>query len=257
MKLGQLIKRVKGSEWLIPRYEQYLRGERDTQVEASHAAKIITRPARDRSVGWSASSAGRCQREQLLNSYRAPKEPYRDETLNIFENGHYVHLRHQVIGLSAGYLTDVEISVDLEEHNVKGTMDGKDTESIGTEFKSINNYGFGTITAFGPLEDHLMQVNAYMLASELEAFRILYENKNDNTMKEFYVSPSEEHIERNLLSWDTLNFHHKNRTLTPIRQDCKNMTGTVYKQCPYASVCLKIEDDPALLTQVTSSLDND
>lgn len=255
MKLGSVIKITKGQNWLIPRYEEFLYSQRNSRSEAARAAEIIDgRTTRDRSLSWSASSAGRCQREQVLSRMRAPKEPYSVSTMEIFEMGDYVHLKHQVAGLEAGYLTEVEVPVSLPELGVRGTMDGKCEDGGGAEFKSINSYGFGGVSSFGPKEEHLEQVTSYMLASGLKFFRILYENKDNQELKEFRVDLDEDRAEKVLAGWRTMNAHLESGTLPPVLQECMNLEGR-YRQCPYASVCLEIADNPELLTRLTSSSD--
>lgn len=252
MKLGERLKIARGENWLIPRYEEWLAARHDGKAEAELAAAILARPERDRSIGWSASSAGRCLREQAFKALRASSEDFPLRTHNIFQNGHYVHLRHQVAGLRMGYLEAVEVPVDLPDLKVKGTMDGKCSDGGGAEFKSINSRGFSQVRQFGPLSDHLFQINAYMAASGIEFFHVLYENKDTQELKEFRIERDEELIKRNKALWEQLNEHMDNKTLPPMLPECKKLEGR-YNQCQFASVCLKTENTHQSLTQAMSS----
>lgn len=202
MRLNSLLR----DEWIIPRYRKYLKESRadGSHAEANHARDILARPQRDRSKGWSASSAGYCLRSQYLKSL-GYREEFPDKLLAIFQMGHYVHLKHQVAGLVAGYLESVEVSVSIPEMNVLGTMDGVTTEQEIAEYKSISPYGYNTIEQFGPEYKHLRQVNAYMQASGLKSARIIYENKGNQDMREYRVTPDLAMVERNIEDWKILN----------------------------------------------------
>lgn len=252
MKLGERIKLARGENWLISRYEEWLLADHDPEAEAAIAQEIISRPERDRTQGWSASSAGRCEREQLFRAIGAPFGGFKVGVHNIFQNGHYVHLRHQVAGLRMGYLSEVEVPVRLDEYNVRGTMDGICSDGGGAEFKSINDYGFRGVRQFGPLDEHLLQVDAYMVASGIPFFRILYENKNDNTMKEFMVERNEKRFEKNKEAWLSMSKHLEEKTMPRVLDECMNFKGR-YLQCPYASVCLEVENDPRRYIPLMSS----
>jgi hypothetical protein len=238
VKLGQLMKRATGDHWLIPRYEEYIKN-RQPQKEMEVVKGLLSLPERDRSIGWSASSADGCLRQQRYRNMGVEATPPNERVLNIFFNGHYVHFRHQAAGMTAGYLVGVEVPVKIETLNVLGTMDGITSINEGAEFKSINQYGFREVVAHGPKPDHIAQVNAYMLAADLDAFRILYECKNTNQLREFRVEADED-IQGILVErWEKLNKAAKKKTNTlPVLRECKNLEGK-YNQCPYAKRCLK------------------
>jgi hypothetical protein len=238
VKLGKLAKTARGDEWIIPRYEEYLR-HRDMKAEAKYAKKILTRPERDRTIQWSASAQGTCLRAQQFTKHGTQKKRIDLKSLNIFANGEYMHLRHQVFGLAGGYLADVEVAVENTELCLAGTLDGVSIEGEGVEWKSINTYGFSSVGSFGPKQEHLFQVNAYMLMKpEIKAFRILYEDKNTNDLKEFRVERDEVIIDKILTDLDALNRAEEEKTMLPILRECKNLEGR-YRWCPYSETCLK------------------
>lgn len=221
---------------MIPQFYSYARN-RDLETEAGHAAKILGRPERDRSLGWSASSAGTCLRAQLFKSRKADAKPFSDATMGHFQHGHYVHLKHQTAGLTAGYLIEAEASVSIPELNVLGTMDGIDSSDDVTEFKSINPRGFSGVKQFGPLDEHLHQVNAYMWASGRGRARILYENKADCQMVEYPLELDEKYDTANKRDWRELNDRAEDGSLPPMLPECQRQEGR-FKWCPFADVCL-------------------
>lgn len=237
LKLGQVARIAKGDEWIIPRYEEYLKS-RDPQAEIDFMAQIMSRPDRDRSVGWSASSSGSCLRAQQFRARKAPSTPPEPKGLNIFANGHFVHLRHQVAGLVYGYLTEVEVPVRIENLGVLGTMDGLTVLGEVAEFKSINSRGFASVRTFGAKEEHIRQVNAYMLASDTTAARIVYENKDDNTLKEFKIERDQQICDELERTWERMNEMEETGELMPILRECQNLEGR-YRWCPYAKTCLE------------------
>lgn len=237
MKFGELARVASGDLWILPRYWEYL-SHRNVDAEYQMLAGPMHRPERIRENNWSASSAGRCLREQQLTYLGFTKIAPDEKMGNIFANGDYVHLRHQAFGLVAGYITEVEVPVRLPQWKLRGTMDGMLSNGQGLEIKSINPFGFDRVKSFGPQDKHVLQVHAYMLARpDIEAFRILYENKADNLCKEFLVPRDpvligqvEEHLAQ-------LNRATEQRKLLPMLQGCKNEEGSVFRQCPYRSVC--------------------
>jgi hypothetical protein len=108
--------------------------------------------------------------------------------LRIFDNGHAVHRRLQ------GYLTDIgilkraEVPVENEEYEVRGHADGiigiNGTTGV-LEIKSMNSGQF--YRTFEPKGDHLIQVNVYMFCLDIPRACLLYECKDDQHLREFYV----------------------------------------------------------------------
>lgn len=212
---------------------------RDLKKEGQILKAIQDRPPRDRRSTWSASSAGQCLRQQQFVYLGVKKVTQPDDKgMNIFTNGDYVHLRHQACGMVAGYISQAEVPLEMPELNLRGTMDAVLVNNQGFEIKSINSRGFSQIKSFGPKHDHIRQVHAYMLASGLTAFRILYENKDTNELKEFLVVRDEkiiEEVRNDLLTLQELTDKH---VLAPMLEECERAEGA-YRWCPFAPMCRK------------------
>lgn len=235
MKLGQAAKRVAGLDWYLSQYEAYL-SRRSPEAEGVHLARLLARPERDRTRNWSASGANTCLRQRQFTFLGMPKATLEEKSLNIFANGDYVHLRHQVFGLVAGHISQAEVPVRLDEYNLQGTMDGVLSNGLGLELKSINTYGFSDVSTWGPKKDHIMQVQSYMLASGIDAFHMVYEDKNTNLCREFLVEADpfmQDAVRRDL---DVLNKSLQTQQLEPMLDECKQLKGK-YAWCPYASIC--------------------
>lgn len=251
---------AQGTDWIKPRYNEYLKGNRDAQLEKMYAGMLLDIPERDRTRSWSASGAGTCLRARQFAFMGLPGTPPDEHALNIFLNGHWVHMRHQVVGLVASYLRHVEVPLSLEAHRMRGTADAIDMTDSVVEYKSINMNGYMQVRQFGPKEDHKQQVHAYMLAGEYKQARIIYENKNTNDIVEFLVPRDPDYIDRVKDDLNSLNTAQDKEVLLPIKPECMKKEGA-YRWCPFASRCLKIRDFREALeksaTPVTSSSDSD
>lgn len=235
MKLGQAARVVRGENWYISRYNDYLY-HRDKEAERDHIQDIMTRPPRIRAWSWSASAAGTCPRKRQFDYLGMPRLRPTEKGMNIFANGDYMHIRHQAFGLVAGYVDGIEVPVALPQYNLLGTMDGTLVNGNGLELKSINTRGFSEVMSFGPKPDHVMQMHSYMLASGLEAFHVVYEDKDKQHLKEILVRRDEKIINAVREELETLNEATNERRLLPMLQECINEKGA-YNWCDYRAVC--------------------
>jgi hypothetical protein len=106
----------------------------------------------------------------------------------IFDNGHAVHDRLQTYLGNAGVLLQAEVPVESKKYEIIGHTDG--TLLIGgvkgiLEIKSMNANTF--YSTYEPKEEHLIQVNIYMFCTGIERGCLLYECKDDQALKKFYV----------------------------------------------------------------------
>ena len=245
MRFADLLVSGEGeSRWLTSRYYDWLEGRRghhDAEKEADILTHILTKnEERIRTKSWSASSAGECIRKQQFVYLGVPKMRLDTKSLNIFSNGDYVHMRHQVAGLSRGYLKDVEVPVEISQYNVRGTVDGICSDGAVAEFKSINSYGFGNLMAPNP--KHVKQVHAYMQALGESTARILYECKNTQNIKEYEVTFDPVIAETNMAEWRLAQAVINQKGLEPPlpsdAQECR--------WCPFKTVCHQMTYEKAV-----------
>ena len=108
--------------------------------------------------------------------------------LRIFDNGHSVHRRLQTYLKEAGILVQAEVPVKNDEYEILGHTDGI-IEIAGErgilEIKSMNSSNF--YTGYEPKPEHLIQVNVYMFCADIPRACLLYECKDNQELKEFFV----------------------------------------------------------------------
>jgi hypothetical protein len=135
--------------------------------------------------------------------------------LRIFDNGHAVHERLQGYLEEIGILKRSEVPVENEEYEIKGHTDG--ILEVGgfegvLEIKSMNSTQF--YSCYAPKADHLIQINVYMFCLGIPRGCLLYECKDDQELKEFYV-----------------------------KQDAQ-ILDPILEKIKYVQECLKIEKEP-------------
>lgn len=236
MKLGQALKVAKGDWYIVPRYNTWVSSHRDVEKERDVLVQIMTRPKRVRTGTFSASGAGQCLRRRQLAYLGYPQLKPNPQTMNIFANGDYMHLRHQVAGLMEGYLTGAEVSVSNEEYGLTGTMDGVLDDDGIFEGKSINDRGFTEVNMYGVKTEHREQVHSYFIASGKSHARVLYENKNTQELKEFLVERDERVIAKVVGDLEFLRDATEAKALLPMQGECVEGKGA-YRSCPFRDVC--------------------
>jgi hypothetical protein len=132
--------------------------------------------------------------------HRSPKELYYQylegdnnqefdsRILRIFDNGHAVHTRIQGYLKDIGILKQAEISVENSDYEIKGHADGIieiDSVEGVLEIKSMNANQF--YSCYEPKSEHLIQINTYMFCLKIPRGCLLYECKDNQELKEFYV----------------------------------------------------------------------
>ena len=132
--------------------------------------------------------------------HKSPKELYHhylegdtnqkfdSRILRIFDNGHAVHRRLQRYLLEIGILIQDEVPVENREYEIKGHTDGiLKTDGLEgvLEIKSMNANQFYAL--YKPKPEHLIQVNIYMFCLGIPRACLLYECKDNQELKEFFV----------------------------------------------------------------------
>lgn len=116
------------------------------------------------------------------------QETFEPRILRIFDNGHAVHSRLQGYLRDAGILKQVEVPVENVEYEIQGHTDGvieiNGIEGV-LEIKSMNQNQF--YSAYEPKPDHLIQINVYMYCIGIPRGCLLYECKDNQELREFYV----------------------------------------------------------------------
>jgi hypothetical protein len=241
-KLNDLLVAAQGDLPITMRHERWLANNANVAYPTQHLERAFEELAggdRDRRQSFSASSAGDCQRRQIFSFIGVTSKKVESETANIFHTGNFIHLKWQLAGLTEGWLVEIEVPLISEEFPLRGTMDGLVWDGSGFEFKTINDNGYRNVSMFGPKKEHINQVHAYMYLADLDAFSIVYENKNNGEWREFRVKRDEEKINELKAGWAQLTNYLDVDDLPDVLEECKQKEGK-YRYCPYKDSCLKI-----------------
>jgi hypothetical protein len=116
--------------------------------------------------------------------------------LRIFDNGHGVHRRLQRYLKDIGILLQDEVRVENKEYEIIGHTDGvvRLNGHVGVlEIKSMNVNNFYSL--YEPKKDHVTQANVYCFCTGIPRAVLLYECKDNQELKEFYIEQDSRIIE--------------------------------------------------------------
>lgn len=249
MSLNRMLKDLQRGLLVSPRHEQYLAQCQGDVVLTDSTVQFIvdqlSKGDRDRRATFSASGRGNCLRQQIfgylsLNGERS----FTSDQAAIFVHGSWTHLKWQSMGLDAGWLAQVEVPCRIDEFALTGTIDGILDTGEGWELKSINSRGFRNVCEYGPQEKHLLQIHAYMLATGIRTWSLVYEDKDTQQWREWVIPRSQEVIDVILDELQTLKESRERKELPLILDSCHKREGTTYKQCPFKNQCLEMHKWP-------------
>lgn len=135
-----------------------------------------------------------CLRAQALSYLGAPARE--DNTYeDAAQAGTLMHYWMQAEGISAGWLTDIEVEVDLPEWHLRGQMDGLCKDGSIFELKTMGSVKYQGLRSWAtpvskwtePVREHVLQVTAYMYAAGATAASIIYMDRGDRAFREFRV----------------------------------------------------------------------
>ena len=232
-----------------PKHEAYLERGGDVLLSPQVAQFVIdqlTGPQRDRRLTWSASGLGSCERQRVFSWLQAPgKQRFTSDTNNYFIHGTWTHLKWQTMGFDAGWLGQAEVSCSIPEMELTGTVDGILTTGEGWELKSINERGFRMVASEGPIEKHLLQIHAYMIATGIRTWSLIYEDKGTQQWREYVIAYDQAMGQEVIDELGRLNGALETKTLPAVLPACSRREGTTYKQCAFRDICLETTKWPA------------
>ena len=175
----------------------------------------------------------------LYFSYFGKKQEFDPQTLRIFDNGHGVHERLQGYLHKAGVLIEKELSVSDKEYQIYGRCDGivqLNRKRGVLEIKSINAKGFAGEL---PKKEHVVQTMMYIHLLGLRGGVILYENKDTQELKEFYMALDNEVVEKTLEKVKSVLSYISKKQIPPRRYHFCDY-------CAFHSLCYEGEDKSEL-----------
>ncbi len=174
-----------------------------------------------------------CLRKQQLSFIGERAAPPPRTLQSIFDIGTFAHYRWQLAGLSAGWLTDIEVPV-MTEYGAGGALDGVTSRNEPFEFKTANSATYRKVLKHGPLAGHILQVHPYMQARGFTQARIMYEDKSwDGSFSEFVVKFDQETADKVQQMCEMVTGDEQ---LPPVSA-CVTRSGELFRGCAFTEAC--------------------
>ena len=220
-------------------------GDNATLVGPKHQKLLLSLASKrlhnSRAGAFHPSQLYRCEREQVFGFLGVPQKTrsITPETLNIFNDGTWRHIRWQVTFMMSGILTAVEVPVMIPGVRMTGSIDGvHDPDHWMIEIKGTSQ--FQQVVMYGALPQHIKQVHGYLFGRpDLDEAVIFYEDKATNHWHEVTVPRNRTLIRQVEGILSELNQAIDNRTLPSILPECQRGEGQ-YRTCPYAYACKQV-----------------
>lgn len=243
MSLKNIVRMARMNSRITPKIQGWLvnnpSGVRIQKDEVAERVMQILKPevTKSRAGAFHPSQLYQCPRAQVYDYYDTPKaRVFNPQLQNLFNDGHFRHLRWQVMLLEAGILTDVEVPVYLPEYRLEGSMDGMNSKE-GWMFELKGTSQFKQVSKGVALDAHIKQVHAYLLASGLDEAVIVYECKSTQQWVEISVKKDEKIIEELKKILGGLNNAIEKGKFPKRLADCENKTGAAFNSCAYSEIC--------------------
>jgi len=233
---------------IIPRLSKWMFDNRQITYDEDVMKTILTTlttPGRDRSGSFASSSAGKCQRAQIYAYLGLDQNPITDiNVLNMFNDGHWRHMRLQANLLQAGIIDDIELSLNWEAKRSKGSVDAVGTipddhpqvlwrgKQFGLEIKGAASMKASKILMNGP-DVYREQVDRYFLSGGFDFFSILVEDRNFLGWTEFVYQADPVRIQKQRDELDDLNWYVDNEVIPDRIPECRNQSGEMWRACPF------------------------
>lgn len=186
------------------------------------------------------SSIGECLRKQYYEFFEE-KEPTEEE-LTIFLTGKGVHeMLAKVLNESVKVeAVEYEVSLNFNEAMLHGKADiiiaDFEGQKVIVELKTISKI------PNEPLQRHIMQLQCYLHALNIERGFLLYWDKRAGRKKVFEISKDKKYYE--ILKERTLTLHyHISKKLPPIKEAAIKGEYSTCIRCPYKEICKPLELD--------------
>ncbi|MEM4703410.1 MAG: CRISPR-associated protein Cas4 [Candidatus Pacearchaeota archaeon] len=192
-------------------------------------------------VAFYVSDTGKCPRAIWFSLKNYPKRPVEARVLRIFEHGDYTHMRIMGALFSLGLVKAVEISIPENEF-IHGRADAiltLNNEPHVLEIKSINSTKFKNKE---PEKDHVFQIQLYMHFFKLRKGILIYENKDNQELKEYLIEYDEKLANDLLYKFKKIKEDVDKNIVPEIPKDIEDWRC---EYCPYIESCEKIEEQRA------------
>jgi hypothetical protein len=155
---------------------------------------------------------------------------------NLFNDGTWRHIRHEMMGMIGGWFTGVEVKAELPQYNLATSLDGENTdEGWGFELKGTSN--FSRIMEYDIPHGHMLQMHTAMLARDLERMVYLAEDKRTQQWKEIIIQRDPTLIREVKDELNRATDAIEDQRLPPVLPACRIKRGDEYNTCPFRRFC--------------------
>ncbi len=183
------------------------------------------------------TDVARCPRQVYFKFKKYPKKETEPRVLRIFDNGEQTHTRIVSALFSLGVVQAAEVKTPHGQL-FSGRADviiGLDGKPCVVEIKSISKYKFDKLTA--PDQGHLKQLQLYLHYFKIPKGIVLYENKDNQELKEFLIDYDESLVKNILKEFEVLEKQIKEDSIPPIPSDIEHWRC---EYCEYQEECQKL-----------------
>lgn len=206
-------------------------------ASAKLVAALIGGEHQDRARWFHPSQSGQCGRRQMFDFIGAAGEPVDSKLQAIFLDGHWRHLKWQIMLLDAGLITEAERKFVDHELTLTGSADGVREGEWLLEIKGTSKF-----RAIGePLPEHLRQIHGYFLLSGYRDARLLYECKAYQDFKVFDVRCDDSLLADVRAEYEQLSELERDGKMPAVLDECERQEGA-FVSCPYRKSCLTFGD---------------
>lgn len=144
------------------------------------------------------SDAGKCPRNVFFKFKKAPREKTEPRILRLFRHGDYIHqlIMKALLGSREVHVIASEINIPATAM-VSGRADAvisDGSELYVLDIKSISSAGFNYLK--GPKQEHINQIQLYLHFLDPKKGILLYVNKDNDRLKEYFVDYNKDLAER-------------------------------------------------------------
>jgi hypothetical protein len=249
MSLSATIKSIKRADTLLvtPKIEAFLRDVPEGVIWDAEGKALFDELCKstfgsnsDRSGRFGASSRGKCERAQVFTYMGMPGGRILDpDTLNLFNDGKWRHLRWQMMGMQSGALTHVEYPLKMDKYRLGSSADGLNAfDTFLFELKGDRNMARLLDQSGGVVREHNLQIHTMMLMTGWDVASYVMEDKSTQQFREIVVKRDPAIIREVRTELEILNEHVNQRTLPQVLPACARKEGP-YRTCDYGPRCLE------------------
>lgn len=189
-------------------------------------------------IAFYATDSGKCPRAIYFAMKNYPKKETDARVMRIFEHGDHTHMRIMSVLFSLGLVTAAEVSIPENEviHGRADAIISFSGEPYVVEIKSVNSVKFKKNE---PDADHIKQLQMYLYFFNIKKGILLYENKDNQDLKEFMIGYDENIVKKSISFFNKLKENVEKSIIPEIPPDIEDWRC---EYCPYINECEKIEE---------------